>query len=296
MIFAYRDTSKWGERLVQAGKKLGVDVCLFNESNEVPSKGDHAVFVHMNHRPEFRENNKRMMHELSEKEVTLIPTLLEAQLYDDKIAQYKLLYEHMPKSYIIQSVKEAEDALNELNFPFISKASTGAGSSNVRLIHNKLAAREEIKLAFGEGIPLHFGQKQVDYLFWQHFYEGNDCTWRVTIIANKYVCISRRNNRDDLPFPTGDVEAINTLNSFTKKLMDKAYSITKNHNFILCAMDFIKDKNEPILLEISVGWPMKKYTNSVFFQPKGKGWEPSIYTNGDFFDLVIKAITNKEFH
>ncbi|WEG15364.1 hypothetical protein PQ478_12525 [Alkalihalophilus pseudofirmus] len=297
MIYAYEDNRNWGELLFHAGKTKGVNVNIFKYSHEIPNNSNNTVFVHMNHHPKFREQNKKMMKQLSKKDVKLIPTLLEAQLYDDKVAQYQLLYEHMPKSYYLQSEAKAKEIIEKIDYPFISKAKEGAGSSNIRLINNKQEAINEIKLAFSTGIPLHFDQNQKNYLFWQHFCKDNKGDWRVHVIANKYVCVLRRYNKNNVPFASGsnNVETVNALDPFTTELIETAFSIAKKYNFNLCAMDFVTENGKPILLETSVGWPIKHFQNRTFFHKENNVWTPSKYVSDNFFELIIDSIMNNDF-
>src|SRR5690554_7062738 len=71
--------------------------------------------------------------------------------FDDKCAQ-KYLFEVLDipaaKSFVFYSKKEAEKFLSNTKFPIVSKLRRGAGSTNVKLIHNVQEGLDNIEMMF----------------------------------------------------------------------------------------------------------------------------------------------------
>ncbi|MDQ7793858.1 MAG: hypothetical protein RDU89_05520 [bacterium] len=296
LLYAYRDASGWGTKVAQAGERAGLPVHLFDDADAVPDRPV-PVFVHMNHRPGLRERDKRLMRRLARKQVLLIPTGLEGELYDDKVRQYALLHRYMPPSLHLVTRRQSKTAVTAMQYPFVSKAATGASSRNVRLVRTPAEAECEISLAFGPGIPLHWDQRQRGYLFWQRFCPGNAHDWRVIIIARRYACILKRFNREEVPFASGsgrDEPAYPIPGGLTERLLDRALEIVEAHAFSLCAMDFVLDGEEIKLLETSVGWPYHRVRGARFFTHGQGAWQPTRYLVTDLFDLIVDAVRRGE--
>lgn len=297
MVYAYRDSRGWGVRLARAGRQRGLAVHLFSQADAVPDRPV-PVFVHMNHHPDLRAGDKQLMARLAERRVLLIPTALEAELYDDKVRQYRLLHRYMPPSWHLVTREQARAVLPTMPYSFVSKAATGAASSNVRLVRTPAEAEREIALAFGPGIPLHWAQRQRGYLFWQRFCPDNAHDWRVTIIAGRYAFVVRRLNREAVPFASGGTrfEPVEAIDSpFVVNLLNQALQVVLAYGFLLCAMDFVLDRGALRLLETSVGWPFQKFASARFFVWQGGAWRPTPYREAHLFELLVHAIGAGEF-
>jgi len=300
IIYAYDDTKKWGRQLVETCKKQGIKAKLFKKTWSVPNRKGVVVFFRMRNIPECMEKDKKFAKKLAGKDkILMIPRINEACLYDNKVAQAKLFKKWMPETFYVTSKEEAEEILSKLNYPFISKAKQGSGSANVRLIKNKKEAHREIYLAFtGDGIPCSYKIKQENYLLWQEFMPNNSYDWRIYLIANKYSYISKRANRENIPFASGSgvSDKIVELSSVTRQLLDFTYEFSKANNFSFLAVDIVRNKqNHFVILEASCAWAKKK-KRSRFFELKEGEWQPMEYFSDNMFDIIVRAINKGEFN
>jgi len=301
IIYAYDDTASWGNRLVGAALKNGMKAKLFNSSEEVPNEENVVVFLRMRNTLKTREKNKSLAEEIAKKDRALmIPRLHECRLYDNKLAQLNLFKKWMPKTWHTTSSRQAQSILSEIECPFVSKSSEGSSSKNVRLIENEAAARKEIKSAFsGQGILMHYGQRQKGYLLWQKFVRGNVNDWRVGIIAKKYAFVSKRYNRPDVPFASGSgkIENVDSLNNESRNILDYSLQFAREFNLTFAALDIVLEgKLAPRILEVSSGWIHEAFSGSVVYEKVKDQWVPTSSVMDDMFGLVVKSIARGYFN
>ena len=193
-------------------------------------------------------------------------------------------------SYLFYDKKEALKWVNETTFPKVFKLKGGAGSSNVELINSKNGAIQKIDLAFGAGFKLidrkaYFNRKfndfkkaknivnflkivkgiykyilpdkednllpiQKGYVYFQDFIEDNDFDIRITVIGDRCFAFRRFNRKNDFRASgSGNID-------FTPERIDKgaiklAFKIAKDLNIQSLACDFIFQKEELKIIEIS---------------------------------------------
>ena len=231
----------------------------------------------------------------------MIPRLHECRLYDNKILQSKLFRDWMPRTYFITSKPEAQTILQFLSYPFISKASQGAASSNIRLIKDEKQAKNEIQSAFSfSGIPCHFNLRQKGYLLWQDFVPGNDFDWRTAIIgkSKRYGKALKRFNRPGTVFASGShrFEEVNVLTPEVIEVMNYSLRFAEAFDLTHTALDFVRDKTgKLLLLENTTIWERFQKTRnypstSIYFEHTDKGWKPVKYHSGTQFELLAKML------
>lgn len=301
-IFCYKDIWKWGETLVRKAKNLNIEAHLFLDSFEVPDEVGVYVFIHLSHIPPQRAINKEIAVKIAQKKnVILIPTPIECEMYDDKLAFALKCSEWTPKTRYLTSTTEAFIELEKITFPFISKSIEGAGSSNVRFISEKNIAKKEIEQTFSYGIPQYGNLHQKNYLLWQDFCPNNPNDWRVIFIAKKFCYILKRYNRDNVPFASGSgrLEAIVELNEETNKLLELGRNFVEKFDFNFCGMDVVYDKDKnPVILEITTGWNLECYKNCTIFEYQNinnKYVSTGLDGKDELFEIVIKCIQNGNF-
>jgi len=299
IIYAYNDAVFRGKSVVKAAKKLGIRARLFRKAKDVPNDKNIVAFMRMMNVPDFREKNKRIAEELSKKnKILMIPRIHEARLYDDKIAQTKLFSACMPKTYYLTSKSQAEEILDIIGFPFVSKASEGSSSKNVRFVKDKKAANNEILTVFsGKGIDLQYSKNQKGYLLWQEFLPDNLFDWRVVVLAKKYVCVVKRYNKEGLHFASGSdkVEAIKEISDEILQLLNFSIEFVNKFDLSMTALDIISNqKGDFVVLETSCAWVRKVLPNSIFKFHDGK-WTKTEHKTSKFPDLIVKAIIEGDF-
>lgn len=299
-LYVRNDAWGWDALLLDAAAKVGLPTERFEHPQEVADSPETYAFLHMRHAPRFREGDKLTAEALHLKpQVTLIPSIYECRLYDDKIRQARGIGKWLPRTRFLTTYREAEEALSECAFPLVSKANGGAGSSNVRIVTSPDQARAEADAVFfGAGIPLHDNQIQQHYLLWQDFCPQNENDWRVIVIAHTYGIILKRFNRPELPFASGsgNFEPVTELTTEHRTMLDHTAAFAEEFDFTFVGVDIVRDRSGAFtILEMTAGWDMKGYTNCRFFERRGSEWYPMEQMGPDLFLLTAQAIAGGRF-
>lgn len=272
-LWCFQDQQDWGRGLAMAAAERGHDAHLFDDP-EKPDEG--IVFMHMHHHPAVRLKHKRIMALLAmNPKLTLIPSYRASNLYDDKLEQAREFASYMPLTKVFWGPDVARQYLKRgaFKFPFISKATIGASSHNVRLIETQEQAEEEIRLAFNHthGIPLHYGQYQRGYLLWQRFIPNNSGDIRIITIGRNRLILERF-NRKNKPFASGSGK----LKPITAKNFDARHASAleeADHFFAVedqlwCGIDMVFDQENKrwLILETTVGWTLHGYYECEFYE------------------------------
>jgi len=301
-LFAYEGKKKWGEWLCDAVREQGGETSVFRSAREVPDSEDVVVYLPLNHHPKYRKRGKRAAEAIAlKKRVLMIPRIHECRLYDDKILQSKLFQGWMPLTHVVTSPCEARTVLEFYSYPFISKASQGAASSNVRLIRDEGQAMEEIRAAFSlRGIRCHFKVRQKGYLLWQQFLPDNDFDWRIIILgrSRRWVKPLKRFNRPGTVFASGShrSEEVMELTDEAAEVMDYSLKFAEAFDLTHTALDILRDEAGKFqIVENTTIWERFKRSRNFpseapFFERTDKGWEPSKYMGGDFFELMTEMM------
>lgn len=271
-IKALNDAGGWGQALVSEAKKQGLSAELVESADNVNK--DDLFFARIAQKKDRREKELPEIIKAEKKGARLIPDFALLLEYESKIDQSQRYKGWMPETYYITEKARAEQKINWLGYPFVSKSSTGSASKNVRLIKNEEQARQEIEAAFGNGLSAPHGlgeRNQKGYLLWQRFVPDNGYDYRACIVGDK-VMLLRRWNRPDLPFASGSglVEPITKLNDETAAVLEFAFRFFRDYNMEWCGIDIVKDPeaNEWRMLETTIGWPSTDY-DRVFFDRSG---------------------------
>jgi hypothetical protein len=302
-VFGYNDSWGWGKRIVAAAEKRNWQAALFSSADKLRAPA--LAFMHPTHLPAGdRLRDKKVAEVVAIKSgMTLTPTLSEIRLYDDKLAQARVLADYTPPTQILENVDEAEAIVKSVVLPFISKSAEGAGGSNVRLITSIAQAKQEIELAFrGPGIRKYDGLMQQGYLLWQDFVVGGLIDWRVVLVAQRFALMTcRRNKFQVLPdgFPGAYVSAVSRrreicicpeLTDETLSVLNFSRNVCERFGFQFFAGDLIRDYDGAVrLLETSTGFVFedKRLDDFVFLEYSGDSWQPSKYRWPELFDLTL---------
>lgn len=287
--------------LLSATSSAGIEGHLFSDPQIIPDDPETFAFVHLMHHPHhIRERDKHVCRIISQKKnVKLIPSITECIMYDDKIAYHEKCPSWGPKTSIIKSKDEALKILETTEFPFVSKSSDGAASSNVRLVKDKESALAEVTAVFGgSGISKYAG-RQVGYLIWQEFCPDNPNDWRVILIAKKYGYVLKRNNRKDVPFASGsgNLEPVVSLDSVTSGLLEFTRKFAVENDFIFVGVDVVFNRaKKPVILEITTGWDINGYKNCMIHEyHNGKFLPTGLDGKDNLFNVVVRACSRNEF-
>lgn len=309
-IYCYNDEWEWGKLLYDVVKRQDQVAYLFRKFEEVTDAG--YVFMHLAHAPPAqRSYDKQLAERLAERDgVTIIPSLLECRLYDDKLLQTQLLSQWMPETFASYSAGDAYAAIDNLCLPFVSKSRSGASGVNVRLIETRSMASQEIDAAFeSEGLPIYNDQRQSGYLIWQELIDTKT-DWRVMLIAQRYgMVILRRNHFSELPadFPESFYwKESKTYEVYTNQqhldeectaLLEFMYGIASSYDLGFQMADVIRTPGGSLrLLETGSGFGLSPgHDDFVFFERVNGRWQSCDYRQCDFFEIIATCVLEKSF-
>lgn len=223
----------------------------------------------------------------------VFPSTSSCWHFDDKIAQKYLLEAigaPLVPTYVFYDLEEALKWIGQASFPKVFKLRKGAGSSNVRLVHNATEARAVAKRAFSSGfspVP-HYGQDAVKryraaqrrgdllgvarripqalatirsrkqmmglekgYVYFQDFIPGNDFDTRVTIIGNRAFAYTRNVRPGDFR-ASGSGDVVYDMDRINRKCLEIAFDVTKKIGSQSMAFDIVfGELQQPFILEMS---------------------------------------------
>lgn len=106
--------------------------------------------------------------------------------YENRGAQMALLADHMPRGEKVRTMEAAEEAIETLGLPIVSKAPFGSSSHTVRALHTKDEARAEAAAVLhGGGLGFRGLGVQVGECLWQEFMPHNQFALRVAMVSNR---------------------------------------------------------------------------------------------------------------
>ena len=275
---------------------------------------------------------KEIIKYLEKSAIPVFPNYSSIFHYDDKIAQKPLLESINAPLIPTHIFFNREDAIkwsNTINFPIVFKLSTGAGSSNVKLVHSESDAIKLINKSFGEGhspldrkalfkdriwhikrdknlksilgflkgvarlvIPTKFeiiSGKEKNYVYFQDFIPNNNSDIRIIIIGKRAFAIKRNVREDDFR-ASGSGSIEYSKDLFDQRCIEISFNISKKLNFNCMAYDYVFDQlDNPLLVEISYG-----FNKNVYYPCPGY-WDDSLNWIEGFFkpeDFMIEDIIN----
>jgi len=237
------------------------------------------------------------------------------------------------KSYVFYSFKDAEKWIKLTSFPKVFKLRGGAGSVNVKLLKSKSLALKYSKIAFSNGfssidkwtrlkdkywafkrnksnfalreflssikrffIPLdneRFFNREKGYVYLQDFVPENDHDTRIVVIGNRCFAV-RRYCRDDDFRASGSGIVCYDYQLIDKRMLRIAFDIALKLKTQSIAFDFILDKKEPKLIEISYCFALGAfYDNCEGYWDSNLTWydkevNPQFFMIEDFINLCEK--------
>jgi glutathione synthase/RimK-type ligase-like ATP-grasp enzyme len=219
--------------------------------------------------------------------------------FNDKVGQKYLLEAigaPLVNSYLFFDKKEAKQWAKEAEFPKIFKLRGGAGSQNVIMVKTRNSAFKLINKAFFHGFPAYdalgsmkerwrkyrlgkananeilkgivrfvypppyarvMGQ-EVGYIYFQDFIPDNDHDIRIVVIGNKAFAIKRMVRKNDFR-ASGSGHIIYDPDQVNNKIVRLSFDLVVKLKSQCVAFDYIFDKTNPLLVEISYGFTPEGY-------------------------------------
>lgn len=191
-VSIFRDSMGWYEK---------VSVAAMRRGHEIADHQPDVAFARLVTFEPWRHRGLGFLRTARDKGIPTLPEPANLGWYDDKLAQAELLKRWLPETVIVRAGDPMPAPPG--GYPFISKASTGAASRNVRLVQTEAQARAEYESAIlGGGIRILPEGLQQGYLYWQRFIPHNLGDIRVIVMGDESFGLYR-GNRDDAPFASG---------------------------------------------------------------------------------------------
>jgi len=168
-----------------------------------------------------------------------------------------------PKSYIIGTIEEAKKTLNEIEYPFIAKVSSGFGSRGVQKVRNKREGKSFIKKnmksldgssIFEKGTHLYrkikfrkcYPQKTGKIIF-QEMLKNLDCDWKVLVFYDRIYTLKRYTRKNDFRASGSGLFDFDAVPS--NKVLDFAIDISQKLKTPLLSLDIVEKNDKTYLIE-----------------------------------------------
>jgi glutathione synthase/RimK-type ligase-like ATP-grasp enzyme len=233
--------------------------------------------------------------------------------FDDKVGQKYLLESiraPLVPSYVFYTSNEAKKYIKSAVFPKVFKLRRGAGSSNVKLVHNKQKALHLVNQAFSKGfsqfdrlgylkerirkvvsgqdsmigilkgigrlfLPTKFSrmyQREKGYIYFQDFIQGNLFDIRVIVIGDHAFAIKRLVRKNDFR-ASGSGSIIYRREEINEECLKIAFKVNETLNAQCVGFDFVfNEKKEPVIIEISYGFTVHGYDSCPGYWTSDLGW------------------------
>jgi glutathione synthase/RimK-type ligase-like ATP-grasp enzyme len=242
---------------------------------------------------------RQLICSLELKGIKVFPNINTCWHFDDKLGQKYLLESidaPMVKSYAFFSKKEANEWVKNTTFPKVFKLRNGAGSVNVKLIKSDKEARRYIRKSFssgffisrfenfkerlwqfkrdnsisnfiniGKGIyRIFFPSKSIrntrekNYLYAQDFIPDNSFDIRINIIGKRAFGLKSMVRDGDFR-ASGSGNFSYNIDEIPKKCIKIAFKVTNLLKAQSLSFDFLLDRGEYKIVEISYAFPEKSY-------------------------------------
>lgn len=229
-----------------------------------------------------------------ERRIPVYPNLPTRWHYDDKVAQkylFDLLGIQSPKTWVFWSRAEAEQFLEEAEFPLVLKLAGGASSANVALVHNFKEASRWAELLFGRGVcrladqgrlaasPLKVRLKQAlnllvtrelpdpgsqwrlhkNYMYLQEFIPGNAGDIRITVIGNRAFAFRRLNRMGDFRASGSGLIDYDRA-SIPEQAVRLGVDLARRTGSQSLAVDIVVQQDQFLVLEVSYAFALAPIT------------------------------------
>ena len=287
-IYVYDAYNNWVHHIREAAIGRSIDVVELRRGDAIPAGG--YVFARLSMKPDILTLEKRWLSShMDRDDLHWITDQQQVRLYESKLLQTSAYNGLLPRTHIVGSKSEMRRTSRSLGFPLVSKASVGASSRFVRILHTVEGVEAEGHMIFdGPGYPLKGHPPQKGYMILQEFLPDNDFTWRANIVGSD-IALFKRHNHPNVPMAqTGNVTAVDRVReprsgSFERMWSDAdleelqvilfAESVAAVLETRWCALDILRAKNGSLaLLETSLGWPWPGAGDGAVFLKSGRPW------------------------
>lgn len=251
--------------------------------------------------------------------------------FDDKVGQKYLLEAigaPLATTWVFYDKNEAQDWIKKAEFPKVFKLRGGAGSSNVKLIHNRSQAVRFVKRAFGRGFPSYdklgdlkenirkfdwsrhsqialsksvrrlfmstlFARtvgRQKGYVLFQEFAPENKFDIRVITIGDRAFAIKRMVRENDFR-ASGSGMILYDKEEIDERCVKIAFETTAKLDAICVAYDFVFNKNnQPLIVEVNYGFEHRAYFPCPGYWDRQLKWHEGKFNSAEWIvDEVMRT-------
>lgn len=316
-IAIHKSKGSFSDRWIEFCKRNNIDFKIVNaySSDLIEQLKGCDAFMWHHHHGYFKDVliAKNILFALEHSGIQVFPDFCTAWHFDDKLAQ-KYLFETigapLVPSYVFYEKKDALIWASQTDYPKVFKLRGGAGSANVKLVKNKIAAIHLINKAFGRGfsqfdrlnyfkdrfnkfrnkqdtfigvlkglarlfIPTQYAKKQhreYGYIYFQKFIPNNKFDIRVIVIGSKAFALKRMNRKGDFR-ASGSGNIIYDRNQIDIRCIQIAFEVNSKIKSQSIAYDFVFDnENNPLIVEISYAYSIHAYDKCEGFWDADLNW------------------------
>lgn len=332
-IAIHHSKGSFSEHWINYCKNNNIPFQIVNCYNNdiIKQLGDYDVLMWHHHHAEYKDVlfAKALLFSLEQSGLKIFPNFNTAWHFDDKVGQKYLLEaieSPLVPSYVFYTRESAMDWIDKTIFPKVFKLRGGAGSTNVKLVNNKMQAKKLIQKAFGRGfsqfdrvanlrerirkvkngqdsflgifkgigrlfIPTEFAKMRSHergYVYFQDFIPNNDSDIRVIVIGDKAFAIKRMVRKNDFR-ASGSGTIIYESKEIDIRCVEISFEVSSKLNSQCIAYDFVFNiHGEPLIVEISYGFSPAGYVDCPGYWDVNLNWhEGKFNPYGWMVDLVV---------
>ncbi|KGO84289.1 hypothetical protein Q763_00660 [Flavobacterium beibuense F44-8] len=280
-----------------------VDCYETNIINVIKQQNITHLMWHLNHESHKDiEYGLMIMNAIDLLGVKTFPNYQSRWHFDNKVVQKYLLESisaPITKSYVFYNKQKALGFLEKADFPIVSKLKRGAGSSNVKLIHNYHEGEKYVNKLFGEGVfatskafenlnqkirvakkiknPLELSKKffryikknkqerqssalEKGYVYFQDFLNNNDYDTRIIVVGDKAFGIRRFNRKGDFR-ASGSGILDYSVGNIDVNFVKIAFEVSRKLNTDCLGFDFVYNEGQPNIIEVCFGFSVDAYND-----------------------------------
>ncbi|HBT85503.1 MAG TPA: hypothetical protein DEB12_06305 [Porphyromonadaceae bacterium] len=255
---------------------------------------------------------KQLLFSIQQSGKKVFPDFFTNWHFDDKVGQKYLLESidaPLVPSYVFYSKKDALDWIDTSTFPKVFKLRGGSGSSNVKLVKDKIHARKLVNRAFGKGfsqfdrfnhLKLRYSNfisgkenfvglikgiarviigteyskyftKDKGYIYFQDFIPNNKFDTRIVVVGGqKALGEVRFVRKGDFRASGSGKYSYDNINIEAVKI---AFCISNRLNLQSVAFDFVIDENNnPLVVEMSYGFGTEGISKAPGYWDRNLDW------------------------
>ncbi len=300
IIYCYHDMLSWGPELAAEIQKRKGSSQMMTHAVQVEDEVGTGAFIHVSDRE--RQYTQELAGVLGKKEnVLMVPSAREIALHDDAIAQYAEFGQWMLTTWILQSMEQVEDCINELPYPIVS-STRSKSLRDQRVLSDPEQAFAEAGAVFGEqGLTVRSGQAQKGYLIWQPACEITGIRWHVFVLGKRYAVITETSMGVDPAQPGAEFKMIDVLHDRHVDLLDFARGFAQDNDLDWACIEVTASKSDkagavvPFVTGFRVSWPMAWFERGgmIFESKEGMAWKSTGIPAVKIWNVVAEWMMDK---